>query len=123
MNDVFTKRGYVRTNNFSVSARISENGKAWSDVKVPNISAGGILIHTEKEYKPGDTVWFDLTIDPRLAIIVPISFKSKGEVKRDYGVHDDKNIYAIVFTEMSANDQIRLDELVHMAAHKYGECD
>ncbi|MCL2719507.1 MAG: PilZ domain-containing protein [Lachnospiraceae bacterium] len=121
MDDVFTKRDYVRTNNFTVSAKISEDGKIWHEVKVPNIAAGGLLILTDRDYAPSDVLWFDLKIDPRLAIIVPITLKIKGVVKVDRGIYDDKRMYAIVFTDISLSDQIRLDELVHMAAHKYGD--
>ena len=121
MEDVFTKRDYVRTNNFTVSAKISENGGVWHEVKVPNIAAGGLLILTERDYEPGDTLWFDLKIDPRIAIIVPISIKLKGIIKVDRGIHDDKRMYAVIFSEISDSDQIRLDELVRMAIQKYGD--
>jgi len=119
MEDVFTKRDYVRTNNFSVSARISKDGRVWNEVKVPNIAAGGLLIHTDQDFTCGEEVWFDMKIDPRIARIVPISVKTKGIVRVERGDYADQHQYAITFTEISSGDQIRLDELVHMAAHKY----
>ena len=121
MEEVFTKRDYVRTNNFTVSARISKDGKVWHEVKVPNIAAGGLLIHTDQDFICGEEVWFDMKIDPRIVRIVPISVKTKGVVKVERGDYADKHQYAITFTQMSTSDQIRLDELVHMAAHKYGD--
>jgi hypothetical protein len=119
--NVFTKRDYVRTNNFAVHAKASADGKHWHEVKVPNIAAGGLLILTDREHKLDDELWFDLRIDPRLAIIVPIELKLKGVVKVDRGMHDDKRMYAIIFSEISANDQIRLDEIVKKAIAKYGD--
>jgi len=121
MEDLFTKRDYVRTNNFSINARISKDGKVWHEVNVPNIAAGGLLIHTNQDFCCGEEVWFDMKIDPRLARIVPISVKTKGIVRVERGEYADQHQYAITFTEISSGDQIRLDELVHMAAHKYGD--
>lgn len=121
MEDVFTKRDYVRTNNFAVHAKVSADGKTWYEVQVPNIAAGGLLILTDREQKIDDELWFDLRIDPRIAIIVPIQLKLKGVVKVDRGMHDDKRMYAIIFSEITANDQIRLDEIVKKAIAKYGD--
>ena len=123
MEELFTKRDYVRTNNFTINAKISKDGRVWHEVNVPNIAAGGLLILTEKDYQCGDEVWCDMKIDPRIARIVPINMKLKGSVRvmRERGDLNDKHQYAVMFTEISASDQIRLDELVHMAAHKYGD--
>ena len=121
MEDLFTKRDYVRTNNFTINAKISKDGKVWHEVKVPNIAAGGLLFLTERDYQCGDEVWFDMKIDPRLARIVPVTMKLKGSVRVGRDDMADKHQYALMFTDISTSDQIRLDELVHMAAHKYGD--
>jgi hypothetical protein len=116
-----TKRDYARTDNFSVDAKISANKKEWFRVQVPNIAAGGLLFITDRQYQLGDLLYFDLRIDPRITIIIPISFNIRGEIKHDRGVEAGKHTYAVTFTEITPNDQIRLDELVRLANVKYGE--
>jgi hypothetical protein len=123
MEQVFSRRGYVRTDNFAVDAKTSENGKDWHDVSVPNIAAGGLLFETDYEHKEGDELWFNLLIDPRIAIVIPVSVKAKGAIKSDRGIHSGKHMYAVEFVPggISSDDQIRLDELVRLAVAKYGE--
>lgn len=117
----FSKRDYVRTNSFKVNAKISEDGKVWYDVKVPNIAAGGLLVLTSREYKAGDELWFNLEIDPCITYVIPIKIRLKGIVKNDRGLYGNERMYAVVFSEISTGDQIRLDELVHMAISRYGD--
>ncbi|MCL2253446.1 MAG: PilZ domain-containing protein [Lachnospiraceae bacterium] len=117
----YTKRDYVRTNNFSVNAKISEDGKVWQKVKVPNIAAGGLLFLTDNVYEPGHELWFNLEIDTKITIVVPISVKLKGVIKVDRGLEEQLHMYAVIFTDISKSDQIRLDELVRMAIAKYGD--
>jgi hypothetical protein len=121
MDIVINKRDYVRTNNFSIDAKISEDGQEWYSVKVPNVAAGGLIFLTEREYKPGDVLTFEMRIDPRIIIVIPINMKFKGTVKSDRGQEDGKNMYAVVYSEISNDDQIRLDELVRLAIARYGE--
>ncbi|MDR0220210.1 MAG: PilZ domain-containing protein [Lachnospiraceae bacterium] len=121
MDIVINKRDYVRTNNFSIDAKISQDGKDWSTVKVPNIAAGGLIFLTDKELKVGETLDFELRIDPRIIIVIPLNMKFKGVIKSDRGPQEGKNMYAVVYTEISSDDQIRLDELVRLTISRYGE--
>jgi hypothetical protein len=121
MEQVYSRRGYVRTDNFSVDAKTSENGNDWHDVTVPNIAAGGLLFETDYVHKEGDPLWFNLLIDPRIAIVIPVSVRAKGVIKNERGTHSGKNVYAVEFIEISSDDQIRMDELVRLAIAKYGE--
>jgi hypothetical protein len=121
MDIVINKRDYVRTNNFSIDAKISEDGKDWFTVKVPNIAAGGLIFLTERSYKPGDVLNFELRIDPRIIIVIPLNMRFKGVIKSDRGPQEGKNMYAVVFSEITTDDQIRLDELVRLTISRYGE--
>jgi hypothetical protein len=121
MEQVFSKRGYVRTDHFAVEAQTSEDGKDWHSVNVPNIAAGGLLFETDYVHQQGDALWFNLRIDPRIVIVIPISVKARGVINSDRGVHGGKHVYAVEFVEISSDDQIRLDELVRLAIAKYGE--
>jgi hypothetical protein len=121
MEQVYSKRGYVRTDNFTIVAKTSEKGKDWHDVTVPNISAGGLLLETDFVHNQGDVLWFNLQIDPRIAIVIPINVKTKGVINSDRGIHGNKHMYAVEFVEISSDDQIRMDELVRLAIAKYGD--
>ena len=109
-------REYVRTDNWSISAKIRRDSEVgpWFDVKMPNIAAGGALILTGKPFEVGEEVWIDLEIDPITpGITRKIPMKFKSVVRSDRGLTDGLNTYSIEFTGISKNDRTRLDELVH----------
>ena len=116
------QREYVRTDNWSVTAKVSkdENAEQWVEVQVPNLAAGGLLFLSKTKYDIGDILWFDLLIDPMTpGITRKIPMKAKGEVRGDRGETGGTYSYSVVFTEISKGDRIRLDELVHMTNYKY----
>lgn len=116
------QREYVRTDSWSVTAKIGDEKDAirWTEVKVPNVAAGGLLFLSENDYEPGKMLWFDLLIDPMTpGIAGKIPMKVKGEVGGFRGKRDDLNSYSVEFVEISKSDRIRLDELIRMTNFKY----
>ena len=124
-------REYVRTENWSVVAKTSKDGDAepeqWTSVQVPDLAAGGILFLTDITYEKGDSMWFDLQIDPMTpGVYGTIKIKTKGEIKAVRGKREELNAYAVAFLDMTDSDKIRLDELVRLTNFRYkvdGETD
>ena len=129
MMEAPSSRGYVRTDNWSVDAKVSKEKDAedWIPVGVPNIAAGGLLFTTDNEFEIGDELWISLMIDPLTpGITSKIPMTVKGAVNVDRGKTAGKHSYAIRFIEISNNDQVRLDELIRLtnyAGHLAGEAD
>ena len=120
-------REYVRTDCWAVIAKTSreENRGNWLDVRVPNIAAGGLLFLSDLVYEAGESLWFDLQIDPLTpGVLGTIQMKTKGEVKGDRGIREGLHAYSVEFIEISKSDRIRLDELIRITNVKYKmECD
>ena len=115
-------REYVRTDHWSVIARISreEDSEQWIEVKVPNMAAGGLLFLTDLDFSCGDELWFDMSIDPLMpGLAGKIPMKVKGAVRGDRGHRDGMHAYSVEFLVISKSDRIRLDELVRMTNIKY----
>ena len=114
-------RQYVRTDNWSVTASISKDGSAqWHDASVLDIAAGGLLFLTDSSYDKGDSLRFDLSIDPMApGISQIIQMKVAGTITDDRGIRDGKRAYSVKFTEISNKDRIRIDELVRMTNYMY----
>ena len=117
-----TNRAYVRTNTWSVTAKVSkdETAEEWFDALVLDMAAGGLLFLSEIPHETGDALWFDLLIDPMApGIHGKIPMKAKGEVRGSRGMRNGMNSYSVAFTEISKGDRIRLDELVRMTNTAY----
>ena len=117
-----TNRAYVRTNTWSVTAKVSkdETAEEWFDALVLDMAAGGLLFLSEIPHETGDALWFDLLIDPMTpGIHGKIPMKAKGEVRGNRGMRNGMNSYSVAFTEISKGDKIRLDELVRMSNTAY----
>jgi hypothetical protein len=114
-------RDYIRTSYWNIEATISDDESKDVPVKVPNISASGLLFQTEKEYKEGDHVSFKLDIDP--LIVMPslhLIIDAKVHIVSDRGVQDNLHTYAAKFKDISHSNRIQLDEMVRMSIAKYG---
>jgi len=107
--------------NWSVNALVSKNGaEQWSDARVLDIAAGGLLFIADMSYEKGDMLRLDLEIDPMTpGISRKIPVKVTGEITACRGVRDGKLSYSVRFTEISKEDRIRIDELVRMTNYKY----
>ena len=114
-------RNYVRTGSWSVNATVKrDDTQQLNDVTVIDIAAGGLLFLTDISYEKGDSLRFDLNIDPMTpGIPRKIRIKTKGEVTSDRGVKDGKRAFSVMFTEISKEDRIRIDELIRMTNYKY----
>ncbi|MDR0248658.1 MAG: PilZ domain-containing protein [Oscillospiraceae bacterium] len=113
-----TKRDYVRTSNWSVDAKYSKDNHAWLEAEIPNIAAGGLLMLADEGLQKDDEIWVDLIIDPILGPSIPVHIKAKAVVKAERAPQEHKHSYAVVFTDISQEDKIRLDELVRMTIAK-----
>lgn len=122
MLDTPINREYVRTDSWSVVAKVSKEDPPdrWVEVKVPNIAAGGLLFTSSAAYETGAVLWFDLQIDPIMpGITGKIKMKAKGEIRGNRGEKDGMCSYFVVFSEIRKNDRIRLDELIQRTSVKY----
>ena len=116
------KRAYVRTNTWSITAKVSdsEDADVWYDALVLDMAAGGLLFLTNSLYEAGDELWFDLQIDPMTpGILGKIPVKAKGEIRGNRGMRNGLNSYSVAFTDISKSNRIRLDELVRMTNTAY----
>ena len=113
-------RRYVRTGNWSISAVAGkEDAEKWSDVSVHDIAAGGLLFTSEMPYETGDLLRFDLLIDPMApGIARRIPMNVKGKITEERSMRDGKRTYSVIFTEISRDDRVRLDELVRITNYK-----
>ena len=113
-----------RTNNWKISAKISEATKEWFEVKVPDISAGGLMFRTERTYQDGDALHFDLLVDPVMhdiyGKIKEMHIKAKAVIVSHRNSKNNTNSFGVKFTEMAAGDRVRLDELIRLTIMKYG---
>ena len=111
------QREYVRTDSWSISAKVCRetDPEKWFDVRVPNIAAGGALLLTEAAFELGEELRIDMEIDPMApGIARKVPMKAKGVIKSDRGSKEGKYTYSVEFTEISKNDKTRLDEMVRM---------
>ncbi|MCL2548650.1 MAG: PilZ domain-containing protein [Symbiobacteriaceae bacterium] len=114
-------RSYIRTDNWEIIAKISEDKEQWSQVQVIDISAGGLLFHTEDEFEPGTVLWFDLFIDPKMPEIPErIHMEVRARVSSVRQQFEEVNAVGVVFIQISLGDQVRLDELIRLAVTRYG---
>ena len=115
-------RAYVRTDNWSINAAISktETSKKWEEVEVTEMSAGGLTFNSSTQFSVGDTIWFDLHINPMIAGM-PYEFdaKVKGKIKSDRGQVGGSHEYGVEFQEIPYSTRVRLDELVRLTISKY----
>ena len=126
MEEYTINRSYVRTNTWSVTAKVStdatedEDDVEWVDALVLDMAAGGLLFLSDIPHVTGDLLWFDLLIDPMApGFYGKIKMKARGEVKGNRGMRNGLNSYSVEFTEISKGDRIRLDELVRMTNSGY----
>ena len=116
-----TKRNYVRTDSWAVTATVSKDAIAQcKNVPVPDIAAGGLLFLSDIPFEQGDLLQFDLHIDPMApGISRKIRIKTTGEITGDRGTRDGKHAFSVKFTDISKGDSIRIDELIRMTNYKY----
>ena len=117
-------RDYIRTSSWNIKAKISDDNSHWFDIQVPNISASGLLLMTDKLFTDGAEAWIKLEIAP---VVVGPDFLVKMRVKAAIkGCREDRDglhCYAAKFTQIEQGDQIRLDELVRLTVSTYGSFD
>ena len=116
-----SNREYVRTDNWSVNAKVSKDRDAerWLPVEVPNIAAGGLLFLTDMVFNVGDELWVDMMIDPLTpGITGKIPMMVQGDITVDRGLVKGLHAYAVRFTVISHSERIRLDELIRITNYK-----
>ncbi|MCL2580483.1 MAG: PilZ domain-containing protein [Oscillospiraceae bacterium] len=114
MENYQVQRAYVRTDNWAISAKAAseKNAEKWSVVKVTEISAGGLLFHTDTPYNIGDHLWFQLHINPMIPRIFEFEMLVRGEIKNRREHQNNIQNYGVQFTMISDGDRMKLDELI-----------
>jgi len=122
MYEVPIQRDYVRTDNWSITAKAgkTDDPDSWFDVRVPNIAAGGALFTTDVVFDIGEKVWLSMEIDPMApGFVMKIPMKVEAVVRGDRGTKDGLNSYSVEFTMISNNDRIRLDEIIMKTNYQF----
>lgn len=118
---ISNKRRSVRTDNFTVLAKISTDIKNWTDVAVSDISVGGLSFSSDRVFEVGDTIWLDLLIKPMVLISrTPRRIKTQGEVLLSRSAREGKPSYAVKFVNMTSANEMELDTLIQKVIEKYG---
>jgi len=115
----------IRTGFMFVDAEISDDGEQWFKVQVSDISAGGLLIRTERTYEKDVEIWIRLYINPILIkrMAENVSITSKALLISNRGTYNDITSYGAKFKDLSRHDKIRLHELISITVAKYGIAD
>ena len=111
-------RKSVRTNNFTVTAKIKREDGSSSDVDVSDISAGGLLFLSKEAFAKGEKILIDLTIEPIVLIRYnPLSIETQGEVLKV--CDENTSHYAAVFKGMASSVEKELDILITKIFSKF----
>lgn len=118
---IANKRKSLRTDNFTVLAKISTDIKIWTDISVSDISSGGLLFRSDRLFEKGETVWFDLLVKP-MALISrsPRRIRVQGEVLHSRGIRGNMSFFAAKFEKMTPSSEAELDTLIQRVYEKYG---
>jgi len=100
---------------------VSKDSKEWFEVQVPDISAGGLQLVTDRVFEPDEILCIDLNIDPLMSGN-PNNFvlKAKLIVKRLISSRADSHTYSAAFSDISNEDKVRLDILVNWTMENFG---
>ena len=117
----YNNRSYARISNWNIDAKLSEDGNQWFDANVIDIAASGLFFLTDRPYAEGDSLWFDMLIDPKIIEVhKKIKLKVKAIIRSDRGVKNNLRAFGAEFIEISDSDTIRLDELIRVTNERYG---
>jgi len=100
------KRAHQRGAHFHIAAKISRDRKRWKEAEIDNLSSGGLQLHTDDIFNPGDTLWFDLHIQ---GFFSEIQIKVQGLIRRKE-VKDQRHVYGVSFNGLSQDLGIFIDE-------------
>ncbi len=103
------KRVYQRGDHFECTAKVSEDGEKWFESKIIDLSSGGLLFISEKEYPQDTVLWFDILVEGFLS---EFHVEVKGKVRRVQHVGTHYN-HGIAFVDLDNDMKIRIDENVH----------
>jgi hypothetical protein len=95
-----------------VVAKISFDGMNWNSAIVPNISADGLLIVTDRACKAGEVIWVEMDVDPRVEGVERFTLMAHCKVLNDRGGEHGTRAYSAVFYDISMGQRIKLDELI-----------
>lgn len=117
---VFQERVAQKANNATLcTASISSDMIRWRDVEVDDISTTGLNFYTEKTYKVGQVLKFDLRV---YSMMTEFSIPLDGRI-----IEEKKSVdgfsYAIKYEKIEKFAQIQLDEIfkANMAAKTTSE--
>jgi len=117
MDLMSSKRKFFRTDKFTVHARVSRDEKRWSRIEVSDISTGGLLFKSKKTFEIGESVWFDLEIQPIMFVShTTMKLKTQGEVLGGRAGEE----YAAKFVKLPSSEQTELGIIIELILEKYG---
>jgi c-di-GMP-binding flagellar brake protein YcgR len=101
-------RTYQRGVHLHIDARFSEDGTAWQDAQICDISSGGMQVQIDKHYNKGDRLWFDLIIHHFFS---QFELKVRGVIRQEL-LHEGRHLYGVQFLNLTPEMRIRIDECV-----------
>ncbi|MCL2852628.1 MAG: PilZ domain-containing protein [Defluviitaleaceae bacterium] len=117
---ISNKRKSVRTDNLTITSKISEDNKNWSDIEVSDISSGGVQFCSDKSFEKEAAVWLDLLIDPLILLRHnQLHIQAQGEVLASRHVQNNMSVYAAKFTNISPASETELDMLIQHMNDKF----
>lgn len=110
------RRKYKRTESSICRAYVSHNQTTWREVEIGDVSAGGIRIIAEKgRVKEDKDIFIKIDVMSGFSEFV---FKTKVKIIRKEE-KENKDIFAMEFTDLSKINQIMLDEILTSENMKY----
>ncbi|WP_010246092.1 PilZ domain-containing protein [Acetivibrio cellulolyticus] len=105
---VFQESLTQKTNNATLcTAAVSSDMIRWRDVEVDDISTSGLKFYSDKSYKVGQVLKFDLKV---YSMITEFSIPLEGRI-----IEEKKSVdgfsYAIKYDKIEKHAQIQLDEI------------
>jgi len=100
------KRLYQRGEHFHSAAKVSRDNRVWKSVEINDLSSGGMSVIAKEKYNVGEKLFFDLEIQ---GFFSQFEIECEGIIKNERHTHDNQ-IYGVVFTGLSPDKKILIDE-------------
>ena len=102
------RRVYRRSHDFNGDAFISEDGVYWSDVRISNLSSGGLRFYYYGEFEVGKELYFRLRIRD---YFTEFEVEAKGVIRSAAKI-GRKQVYGVEFSAIAHDARIRIDEVI-----------
>ena len=102
------RRVYQRSHSFNGDAFISEDGVTWVDVRINNMSSGGLRFLYTVGFEVGKELFLDIRIRD---YFTEFEVKTKGIIRNVEKAGRD-HVYGVKFTSIGHDARIRIDEAI-----------